>query len=133
MQLYLYDLGTVDGWDIGQGFEIEGEPPVNRANRPSAHYQIVGAEYFDVLGIPLLQGRAFTEHDRAGAAPVCIVNEEFVRRYLSGRSPVGTRVHGWGRWFTIVGVSRDNTRRVDSIDAQIQMPSAKKSGAVPQR
>ena len=82
----------LDGWDIGQGFEIAGEPPVDRANRPSAHYQIVGAEYFDVLGIPLLQGRAFTEHDRAGAAPVCIVNEEFVRRYLRGRNPIGARV-----------------------------------------
>src|SRR5439155_9288282 len=82
----------LDGWDIGQGFEIVGDPPEDRANQPSAHYQIVGAEYFDVLGIPLLRGRAFTEHDTAAAPPVCIVNEEFVRRYLSARDPIGARV-----------------------------------------
>ena len=82
----------LDGWDIGQGFEIVGEPPADTANRPSAHYQIVGAEYFDVLGIPLLQGRAFTAYDAAAAAPVCIVNEEFARRYLTGRNPIGGRV-----------------------------------------
>jgi len=32
----------------------------------------------------LLRGRVFTEHDTAAAAPVCMVNEELVRRYLKG-------------------------------------------------
>jgi len=82
----------LDGWDIGQGFEVVGDPPVDKANQPSAHYQIVGAEYFDVLGIPIVRGRAFADRDAATAAPVCIVNEEFVRRYLANRDPVGARV-----------------------------------------
>jgi putative ABC transport system permease protein len=34
----------LDGWDIGQGFEVVGDPPADKANQPSAHYQIVGPE-----------------------------------------------------------------------------------------
>ncbi|MGH7720124.1 MAG: FtsX-like permease family protein, partial [Gemmatimonadaceae bacterium] len=46
--------------------------------------------YFATLGIPLLQGREFRASDRQGAPSVAIVNEEFVRRYLGGTSPIGS-------------------------------------------
>ncbi len=82
----------LDGWDIGQGFSVAGDPPVAEARKPSAHYQIVGANYFDTLGIPMMRGRPFTEHDSGSSAPVCIVNEEFVRRYMNGRDPIGMRL-----------------------------------------
>jgi putative ABC transport system permease protein len=81
-----------DGWDIGQGFEIVGDPPVEAANTPSAHYQIVSAGYFRTLGIEILRGRAFTDRDLVQTTPVCIVNEEFVRRYVGSRQPIGMRV-----------------------------------------
>src|SRR5262245_25958804 len=82
----------LDGWDIGQGFEVVGATPDEPSRRASAHYQIVGASYFDALGIRILRGRPFTEHDIATSAPVCIVHEEFARRYLSDRDPIGARV-----------------------------------------
>jgi putative ABC transport system permease protein len=83
----------LDGWDIGQGFEVVGHPAANKANPPVAHYQIVGAGYFRALGIPVLRGRAFTDHDTTSAQPVCIVNEEFVRRHMPDRDPVGALVN----------------------------------------
>jgi hypothetical protein len=58
--------------------------PVGESEQPAANYQIVSAKYFETLGIGLLRGRVFTEHDTAAAAPVCMVNEELVRRYLKG-------------------------------------------------
>src|SRR6185295_16856668 len=79
----------LDGWDIGQGFAIAGDPPVEPSRMLSAHYQIVGATYFRTLGIDILRGRSFGEHDTAQTAPVCVVNEEFVRRHLNGREPIG--------------------------------------------
>ncbi len=82
----------LDGWDIGQGFQVIGEPAPDKANQPSAHYQMIGTRYFETLGIPLVRGRAFTDRDTAAATPVCIVNEEFVRRYLKTREPIGTQV-----------------------------------------
>jgi putative ABC transport system permease protein len=53
---------------------------------------MVSATYFRTLGIPILAGRDFTSGDRAGSVEVCIVNEPFVRRYLSGRDPMRTRL-----------------------------------------
>ena len=82
----------LDGWDIGQGFAIQGDPPVEKSKMLSTHYQIVSATYFATLGIDMVRGRAFNEYDTARTAPVCIVNEEFVRRHLRGREPIGTIV-----------------------------------------
>jgi putative ABC transport system permease protein len=82
----------LDGWDIGQGFAIVGDPPVEQSHTLSAHYQIVSAAYFRTLGIDVVRGRPFSEHDTARTQQVCVVNEEFVRRYLPGREPIGTLV-----------------------------------------
>ena len=82
----------MDGWEIGQGFTVVGAPPVGEAEEPAAHYQMVNAKYFETLGIRLLRGRAFTEHDDAAATPVCIVNEELARRYLKGMQPIGAHI-----------------------------------------
>jgi putative ABC transport system permease protein len=82
----------MDGWEIGQGFTGVGAPPVGEADEPAAYYQMINAKYFDTLGIPLLRGRAFTEHDDAAATPVCIVNEEMVRRFLKGMQPIGAHI-----------------------------------------
>ena len=79
----------LDGWDIGQPIEIAGDPPTDAASRRSAHYQITSPRYFETLGIRLAKGRAFTDRDVATAAQVCIVNEEFVRRFLQGREALG--------------------------------------------
>jgi predicted permease len=82
----------LDGWDIGQPVEIAGDPPTDAASRRSAHYQITSPRYFETLGIQLAKGRAFTDRDVGTAPQVCIVNEEFVRRFLQGREPLGTIV-----------------------------------------
>ncbi len=73
------------GFDIGQPFTLAGETH-------AAHYQIVGASYFETLGIPLLSGRPFDSRDLPGAPPVAIVNREFVRRYLPDRPAIGARI-----------------------------------------
>ncbi|MGH9821791.1 MAG: ABC transporter permease [Blastocatellia bacterium] len=86
-------LGTtlpLAGWDIGQGFAVGGETPIDEAGQPAANYQMISPDYFKALGIKLLKGRAFTKQDTESSAQVCIVNEELARRYLSGRDPIGT-------------------------------------------
>ena len=82
----------LQGWDIGQGFEIVGEPLLSESESPSAHYQIVGPQYFETLGIALQSGRVFDERDTAASLQVAIVNEEFVRQYLHGKRAVGTHL-----------------------------------------
>jgi putative ABC transport system permease protein len=80
------------GWDIGMGFHVIGDAPVDPSHTPSAHYQMIGPRYFDALGIPLRAGRAFTDADTIRSTPVCIVNDAFVREYARGRDPIGMHV-----------------------------------------
>src|SRR5688572_16598933 len=69
-----------EGIFYGQSFQIEGDPPRPQADRDGTGYQIVGPSYFRLLGVPVLQGRTFTDADATSAPPVAIVDEEFVRR-----------------------------------------------------
>jgi predicted permease len=52
----------------------------------------VGPEYFRTLATKIVRGREFAEHDDAAAPPVAIVNETFVRRYMSAGTPLGQHV-----------------------------------------
>lgn len=82
-----------------------------------ATYQanFVGPEYFRTMGIRLVSGREFRASDRTGAPAVAVVNEEFVRRYMAGRSAVGRQVllPGYDTSYPaeIVGVVTDSKYR----------------------
>lgn len=72
--------------------EVVGDPPVDESTRPIADYQIVSPAYFETIDLPVVSGRIFHERDTPETAPVCLVNEAFVRRVLGGRSPIGMRL-----------------------------------------
>jgi putative ABC transport system permease protein len=73
-------------------FDVVGAPPVPESERPTADYQIVSPSYLPQLDVPMAMGRGFTDGDRAGSVPVCIVNDVFVRTHLRGISPIGARI-----------------------------------------
>ena len=54
-----------------------------------ADYAIVGDNYFELLGVPILKGRTFNEQDTAGSPPVAVVNEAFVRKAIPDGNPIG--------------------------------------------
>jgi predicted permease len=67
----------------------------------------VDENYFQTLGISLIQGRAFQSADRADSPRVAIVNELFARHYL-GQNPIGKRIRlaqPGSPWIEIVGVT----------------------------
>jgi predicted permease len=55
----------------------------------TSKFDWVGPEFFKTLEIPVLEGRAFDEHDTAHSPSVAIVNETFARKLLNGRDPIG--------------------------------------------
>ena len=71
-------------------------------------YRAVTPDYFRVMGIPVLRGRAFTEEDRAGAPATVIVSEAFARRYWPNQDAVGKQLTlgdpRSGQWSTVAGV-----------------------------
>ena len=89
-----------------EDLQIEGYAPQVHENLKT-YRAAIAPRYFNTLGIALLDGRDFRADDDSAHTPVMIVNETFVRHFLRGRTALGVRVHGWGKWFTIVGVVQD--------------------------
>jgi predicted permease len=63
--------------------------------------------YFEAMGIPLVQGRAFTQADAADAPPVMVVNETFAQRFWPSGDALGHLVKDGSDHATVVGVVRD--------------------------
>lgn len=61
-------------------------------------------DYFAAMGIRVARGRGIEPTERPGSAPVVVVNEAFVARYWPAREPIGSRIRGSGREWTVVGV-----------------------------
>jgi predicted permease len=66
-----------------------------------------GANYFKTLGVPLIEGRDFSDHDTLDAPRVAIVNEVLARQLWPSTSPVGETVYVNGQPLTVIAVARD--------------------------
>jgi putative ABC transport system permease protein len=100
---------------------VTGSPSAARAQAPAPFREVTIARiepsYFDVLGAPVLAGRAFTAADLAPGVSVAIVDQGFVDQVLQGRNPIGQQVRfledgdeapaTTNPWFEIVGVVKD--------------------------
>jgi putative ABC transport system permease protein len=88
---------------------IEGQPEPPKGEEPVLRGGSVSSDYFKAMGIPLRQGRSFTEEEVWQGRAVIIVNEAFARRFFPGEDPIGKRIKV-GQWnpnppySTIVGV-----------------------------
>ena len=87
---------------------VEGYVSNTGQNSTMSNVRIVSPGYFRTMGIPLLQGRNFTEQDTTGQPEVVIVDEATAQRFWPNQDPIGkrlqlTRVLTDSRW-TVVGV-----------------------------
>ncbi|HWF89357.1 MAG TPA: ABC transporter permease [Pyrinomonadaceae bacterium] len=93
------------------GFRVEGREVTTPDKWPSVNYRTVTPDYFRAMGIPLVQGRTYTDRDDQNAPLVMIVNQQVAHDIFPGESPVGKRItfgntdnNGQPVWFEIVGV-----------------------------
>jgi predicted permease len=63
----------------------------------------VSPRYFETLGIPMIEGRDFTQDDHPKAPAVLIVDETAANRYWPGQNPIGKKLSIWGRTFIVIG------------------------------
>ncbi len=98
-------VGNVNNFDL-----IDRPVPPGGAEHLSPWLSVTPA-YFAALGIPLLEGRMFTELDSAGAPPVGLVSRGWVQRYYPGESAVGRQMIAGGCTTcpptTVIGVVDD--------------------------
>jgi predicted permease len=89
----------------------------------------VDPRFFDVVGAPVIRGRALTTADAEHRTNVVLVNEFFVHQVMGGRNPIGrqfrfssTREPNAESWYEIVGVVPDlsvSDKRTDLRRARI--------------
>jgi len=118
-----------------QPFSIEGRPTGAIAEQPMAQTRYISSDYFRAIGIPLRQGRFFSDYDRDKSVPVLIISEAMARRFWPGESPIGKRLtpsfHSEQGAREIVGVVGDVKTSGLDVDAAAMMYLPFKQAALP--
>ena len=103
------DMGPMNG-----GVIFEGQPLPSGEPTPRVDYEVAGTDYFRLLGVPLLSGRAFLDSDGVKAPAVAVVNDRLAGHYWPNQTAVGHRISidNGKTWITVVGVV-SNVRQYD--------------------
>ena len=111
-------------------FSVEGRP-ADADNADEAVFNAVTEDYFRILRVPLLRGRAFTAADdfkAAGNRPVCIISRMLAQRLFGDADPLGRRlrtlpwlVNGWREVVGVVGDVKQTTQADDPVP-QLYVP-----------
>jgi predicted permease len=101
-------LGHPVGSSPLQRLEIEGYVP-RRDEQMIIHRATVPPGYFQFMGIPLLEGREFTDRDDENASEMrIIVNQTFARRFFGERDPIGRKLKMENGPAIVVGLVKDS-------------------------
>jgi len=106
-------------WAYGgrMGLRIEGQSPPPKGNAPVARHLSITGDFFDTVGIHLLQGRNFADSDRPDTPGVVIINQAMAEKFWPGQNPIGKRIGDADstdrRWYEIVGVVNDIVAGLD--------------------
>jgi len=98
------------GWT--HTFTPEGDTQPPGAGMNMCNHSVIYGDYLQTIGVPLLRGRYFNEHDGPEAKHVLIVSEALAKKYWPRQDPLGQRLK-WGPpessdpWMTVVGVVGD--------------------------
>lgn len=102
--------------NVGSGsYSILGYTPPAGEALPHGRQEVVGADYFAAMRIPLISGRLFNDTDGPDALRVVVIDQYLVGRYFAGRDPLGQQIRRGGPTsppYTIVGV----VGTINSID-----------------
>jgi putative ABC transport system permease protein len=122
-------LPFAGGWSVPV-FAAEGQTEVQAASNPSLGLESVHHNYFEAMGVRIVEGRAFTSADRDGAEEAAIVSEDVAARTWPGQSAIGKRLKMGGpdshdAWLTVVGVAASTRyRELARPQATLYLPAA---------
>jgi putative ABC transport system permease protein len=100
---------------------FDSAPEVDVANRPRVDIRMINSNFFKTMGIPILNGRDFTERDiTETGSRVIIINETMARRFWPDESPLGHRIrlNRQEPWDEIIGVVGDI--KTTDLDGEVQ-------------
>src|SRR5213079_3131173 len=90
-------FGMVAPWrDAGSGptlqFCVDGHDHSAGQEDPRAQYRVISPGYFAALGVPILQGRDFDDHDAQNGEPVAVISQTLAQRMFPGQDPINRHV-----------------------------------------
>jgi predicted permease len=121
--------GLFSGTESNNQMKVEGYVPARDADR-NIGFDAVGANYFTILGVPVILGRDIGPQDTAASQPVAIINRAMQLKYFNNANPIGKRIwaddedHRNSPPFIIIGVA-GNARDHDlhtSVAPRIYIP-----------
>ena len=83
------------GWDPGMGIVSAEKPDGNNGKFPWAGWRTVSGDYFRTMGIPILKGRTFNQHDQIGKPWRIIISKRLADTLWPGQDPVGHQALLW--------------------------------------
>lgn len=108
------NIGIIGDGHSGGSFHVLGRPQGGDPARVQTN--AVGADFFQTLGIPILQGRAFNRHDTGTSPRVAVVNRTLAEKFFPNQNPIGkvfeTDSEDVNSPIQIVGIAAD-TRYAD--------------------
>jgi predicted permease len=101
------------GWSNNGSMMVDGKLPDAANGSTLVRSNVAGPDFFYTLGVPILEGRDFSDSDTASSPHAGIVNELFVKRFLPNQNPLGHLIGtSDGRYqMAIVGVVKDHKYR----------------------
>jgi putative ABC transport system permease protein len=106
--------------------EPEGRAPIPEGTGGPVAWRAVSPEFFSVLNIRIVRGRAFEAQDEQPSEHPMILDETLARGLFPSDDPIGKRIRLFRaeRWYTVVGVAADvrNNGLVESSDPQFYLP-----------
>jgi putative ABC transport system permease protein len=96
------------GSPMRQEFDVQGRATDNLSKLVTS-FEVATPDTFQLLGVPVVAGRAFTSADKEGAPPVAILSRAAAQHYFGGEDPLNKRIppDKGKNWLTIVGVVGD--------------------------
>jgi putative ABC transport system permease protein len=88
------------------GLALPGRP-ADGEHAPRVYHNIVGARFFETMGIPVLAGREFVIEDDEHAPARVVISESVARRYYAGEDPIGREILFGGAAASVIGVVKD--------------------------
>jgi len=123
-------VGGVNQLPLGGGrgsasIMIEGRP-ADSGTINAVEPMLATPGYFETLGIGLVKGRLFTEHDDDKAQGAVLVNQKLAEKFFPDEDPIGKRIRFGARqsqapWLTIIGVVRDVRSEALDVESRPQI------------
>jgi predicted permease len=95
--------------------KAENRPISPGEAQPKSEYRTASPGYFAAAGIPILKGKDFSSTDRAGSAPVVIINKTLADQLFPGQDPIGRRVAWTGDVLKFIGIPENLWRTVVGV------------------